>query len=108
VGIDVDRLHGRRADDRWNRTSVGDVLERVAWAEPGKEALIAAPARQGGIRVNLEACRDYDIPYMMRAAVFWMSAQGLFAEGRSTDLRLARTTYSLPIVLDMAAKASGF
>jgi len=30
VGIDVDRLHGRRADDRWNRTSVGDVLERVA------------------------------------------------------------------------------
>ena len=39
---------------------------------------------------------------------FWLSASGLFAEGRNKDLRLARTTYSVPVVLDMAAKALGF
>ncbi len=43
VAFDVESLHGRRADERWNRTSVGDILERVAWAEPRKHALIAAP-----------------------------------------------------------------
>jgi len=44
----------------------------------------------------------------MRTAAFWLSASGLFAEGRSKDLRLARTTYSVPVVLDMAARALGF
>jgi aminoglycoside phosphotransferase (APT) family kinase protein len=61
-----------------------------------------------GIQIDLEACRYYEILYMMRSTAFWLSASGLFAEGRNKDLRLARTTYSVPVVLDMAAKALGF
>ena len=33
---------------------------------------------------------------------------GTVRRGRNKDLRLARTTYSVPVVLDMAAKALGF
>jgi aminoglycoside phosphotransferase (APT) family kinase protein len=61
-----------------------------------------------GIKIDLEVCRYYEILYMMRSAAFWLSASGLFAEGKSKDLRLARTTFSVPVVLDMAAKALGF
>jgi hypothetical protein len=46
--------------------------------------------------------------YMMRTTAFWLSASGLFAEGKSKDLRLARTAYSVPVVLDMAARTLGF
>lgn len=41
--IDVERLYDRRADQRWERISVGDVFERLCWSEPDKVALIAAP-----------------------------------------------------------------
>ncbi len=61
-----------------------------------------------GLTIDLEVCRYYDILYMMRSTAFWLSASGLFAEGRNKDLRLARTTYSVPVVLDMAARALGF
>ena len=61
-----------------------------------------------GLMIDLEVCRYYEILYMMRSTAFWLSASGLFAEGRNKDLRLARTTYSVPVVLDMAAKALGF
>jgi len=64
--------------------------------------------RLTGLTIDFEVCRYYEILYMMRSAAFWMSASGLFAEGRSKDLRLARTAYSVPVVLDMAAKALGF
>lgn len=43
MSIDVDNLHGRRADHRWDRTAVGDILERMGWSEPDKIAFIAAP-----------------------------------------------------------------
>lgn len=61
-----------------------------------------------GLSVDLEVCRYYEILYMMRSTAFWLSASGLFAEGKTKDLRLARTAYSVPVVLDMAAKALGF
>ncbi|HKV55415.1 MAG TPA: phosphotransferase family protein [Candidatus Binataceae bacterium] len=61
-----------------------------------------------GLTIDFEVCRYYEILYMMRSTAFWLSASGLFAEGRNKDLRLARTTYSVPVVLDMAAKALGF
>jgi aminoglycoside phosphotransferase (APT) family kinase protein len=61
-----------------------------------------------GIEIDLEVCRYYEMLYTMRSTAFWLSASGLFAEGRNKDLRLARTTYSVPVVLDMAAKALGF
>lgn len=61
-----------------------------------------------GLTIDFDICRYYEILYMMRSAAFWMSASGLFAEGRSKDLRLARTAFSTPVVLNMAAKALGF
>jgi acyl-CoA synthetase (AMP-forming)/AMP-acid ligase II len=40
LGIDVETVRGRRADQRWNRMVVGDLLERVTWATPDKVALV--------------------------------------------------------------------
>jgi acyl-CoA synthetase (AMP-forming)/AMP-acid ligase II len=42
--IDVETLFGRRAVNRWERTSIGDLFERVRWSTPDKEAIVA---RQG-------------------------------------------------------------
>jgi len=38
--IDVTTLYGRRATNRWERISVGDIIERVTWSFPDKVALI--------------------------------------------------------------------
>jgi aminoglycoside phosphotransferase (APT) family kinase protein len=61
-----------------------------------------------GIEIDDDACRYYQLLYAMRSAAFWMSATGLFASGRNTDLRLARTAWSIPVVLDNAARALGY
>jgi hypothetical protein len=41
--FDVTSLHHRRATNRWERTSVGDLLERMTWSYPDKLAIIGAP-----------------------------------------------------------------
>ena len=41
--IDVENFRNRRNDDRWNRVSVGDVIERMTWIEPDKIALVCTP-----------------------------------------------------------------
>jgi acyl-coenzyme A synthetase/AMP-(fatty) acid ligase len=41
--IDVENFSERRNDDRWNRVSVGDIIERMTWNEPDKLALITTP-----------------------------------------------------------------
>ncbi|GAA4726004.1 acyl-CoA synthetase [Nocardioides endophyticus] len=38
---DVVNLYDRRADQRWNRVSVADIVERLTWSTPDKEALVA-------------------------------------------------------------------
>jgi acyl-CoA synthetase (AMP-forming)/AMP-acid ligase II len=38
--LDVTSLNQRRAVHRWERVSVGDILERLRWSVPGKEAII--------------------------------------------------------------------
>lgn len=40
--VDVTSLTGRRPTNRWERTSVGDVLERLTWSYPDKEAVVGA------------------------------------------------------------------
>ena len=40
VDFDVTSLHHRRATRRWERTSVGDLLERMTWSFPDQEALV--------------------------------------------------------------------
>jgi aminoglycoside phosphotransferase (APT) family kinase protein len=106
----------------WELQVIGDPMYDVAYVlsdlnREGSSLLSCVVAREffldyyqrlTGLSVDLEACRYYEILYMMRTTAFWLSAAGLFAEGKSRDLRLARTAYSVPVVLDMAAKALGF
>jgi acyl-CoA synthetase (AMP-forming)/AMP-acid ligase II len=40
MGFDVTSLHGRRADDRFNRMAVGDLLERMTWSRPDQDAIV--------------------------------------------------------------------
>jgi acyl-CoA synthetase (AMP-forming)/AMP-acid ligase II len=40
MGFDVTSLNHRRAVNRWERVSVGDILERLTWSYPDKEAII--------------------------------------------------------------------
>lgn len=39
AGFDVTTLRGRRATRRWERTSIGDVFERLTWSYPNEVAL---------------------------------------------------------------------
>ncbi|MFT5391480.1 MAG: acyl-CoA synthetase (AMP-forming)/AMP-acid ligase II [Gammaproteobacteria bacterium] len=43
MALDVESFTNRRNDARWNRVSVGDIIERMTWNEPDKVALIATP-----------------------------------------------------------------
>jgi aminoglycoside phosphotransferase (APT) family kinase protein len=106
----------------WELQAIGDPMYDVAYvlSDLNREGspLLSCVVERGffldtyerltGITVDLDACRYYEVLYMMRSTAFWLSASGLFAEGKTKDLRLARTTYSVPVVLDMAAKALGF
>lgn len=61
-----------------------------------------------GITIDEEVCRYYQLLYGMRSVAFWMSASGLYRDGRSEDIRLARTEWSIPVVLDRAARDLGY
>jgi aminoglycoside phosphotransferase (APT) family kinase protein len=61
-----------------------------------------------GFTIDEEVCHYYNALYAMRSAAFWMSASGLYAAGRSDDLRLARTAWSVPVVLERAARELGY
>lgn len=41
MGMDVENLRGRRATDRRNRTSIGDIWERQTWSTPDALAIVA-------------------------------------------------------------------
>jgi acyl-CoA synthetase (AMP-forming)/AMP-acid ligase II len=43
VDLDVTSLHHRRAVHRWERMSVGDLLERMTWSRPDKAAIVGRP-----------------------------------------------------------------
>ena len=61
-----------------------------------------------GWTIDEKICRYYDALYAMRSIAFWMSASGLYASGRSDDIRLARTAWSVTVVLERAAKNLGY
>lgn len=61
-----------------------------------------------GFVIDDAACRYYNALYAMRSVAFWMSASGLYASGRSNDIRLARTAWSVPVVLERAARELGY
>ena len=45
--IDVTSLFNRRADNRWERVCVGDILERVTWSRPDQVAITGWPGAFG-------------------------------------------------------------
>ncbi len=60
VEHDVTTLRGRRAVQRWERTSVGDVFERVTWSYPDEVAIAAAPGAYGEERFARVTYRQAD------------------------------------------------
>jgi aminoglycoside phosphotransferase (APT) family kinase protein len=73
-----------------------------------REAFIRDYEAATGFTVDEEVCQYYNLLYAMRSVAFWMSASGLYASGRSNDIRLARTRWSVVDVLDRAAKELGY
>jgi acyl-CoA synthetase (AMP-forming)/AMP-acid ligase II len=51
VELDVTSLHHRRAVHRWERMSVGDLLERMTWSRPDKVAIAGRPGAYGDERL---------------------------------------------------------
>jgi aminoglycoside phosphotransferase (APT) family kinase protein len=106
----------------WETEAIGDPMYDVAYVlsdlnREGSDLLSNLVERDAfyrryesgtGLEIDEEVCRYYQLLYAMRSAAFWMSASGLFATGRNTDLRLARTAWSVPVVLDRAARDLGY
>lgn len=57
---DVTTLRGRRATRRWERTSVGDVLERLTWSYPDQIAIAGWPGAYGDQRFAQLTYREAD------------------------------------------------
>jgi acyl-CoA synthetase (AMP-forming)/AMP-acid ligase II len=45
--LDVTSLYNRRADHRWDRVCVGDILERLTWSRPDQVAITGWPGAFG-------------------------------------------------------------
>ncbi|SNT11698.1 class I adenylate-forming enzyme family protein [Rhodococcoides kyotonense] len=58
--FDVTTLRGRRADRRWNRLAVGDILERVRSSAPDKLALVAREGACASARFRRMTYREAD------------------------------------------------
>ncbi|WP_214366437.1 AMP-binding protein [Pseudonocardia sp. H11422] len=60
VDFDVTSLRGRRAVHRWERTSVGDVLERLTWSYPDHVAITGWIGAYGDERFHRVTYREAD------------------------------------------------
>ncbi|MBN9733486.1 MULTISPECIES: AMP-binding protein [unclassified Pseudonocardia] len=58
--IDVTTLRGRRAVNRWERTAVGDVFERLTWSYPDATAVTGRPGAYGEGRFASVTYRQAD------------------------------------------------
>ena len=58
--FDVTTLRGRRAVHRWERTSVGDVFERLTWSYPDQVALVGRPGAYADERFRSVTYREAD------------------------------------------------
>src|SRR3954462_1713119 len=74
MAIDVEKLYDRRADNRWDRTCVGDVLERVTWSRPDRVAITGWPGAFGTPEFER-------LTYRQANEVVNRVAQGLLAHG---------------------------
>lgn len=73
-----------------------------------RDAFFRDYEQQTGFAIDEARCRYYNALYAMRSVAFWMSASGLYASGRNDDIRLARTAWSVPVVLERAATELGY
>ncbi|MGH1490990.1 MAG: phosphotransferase family protein [Acidimicrobiales bacterium] len=119
VLIDDDRVS---AVLDWELQVIGDPMYDVAYMltelnREGTELLSNVVPRElfferyeaaTGITIDEDRCRYYQLLYAMRSAAFWMSAAGLYADGSNTDLRLARTEWSVTVALERAAQELGY
>jgi acyl-CoA synthetase (AMP-forming)/AMP-acid ligase II len=60
VDLDVTSLHHRRAVHRWERMSVGDLIERVTWSRPDKPAIAGRPGAYADERLATLTYRQAD------------------------------------------------
>src|ERR1700727_1515304 len=60
VDLDVTSLHHRRATRRWERMSVGDLIERVTWSRPDKLAIVGRPGAYADERFAALTYRQAD------------------------------------------------
>ena len=60
MDLDVTSLHHRRATRRWERMSVGDLIERVTWSRPGKVAIVGRPGAYADERFAALTYRQAD------------------------------------------------
>ena len=81
MAIDVVNLRGRRATNRWDRTSVGDALERLIWSYPDKEAVVGWAGAFGEDQFER-------LTYRQAEELANRVANGLLAEGMSAGDRV--------------------
>ena len=117
--IDDDRIS---AVLDWELQVLGDPMYDVAYVlsdlnREGTDLLSNLVAREAffkdyeaatGFTIDEDVCRYYNALYAMRSVAFWMSASDLYATGKSNDIRLARTAWSVPVVLNRAARDLGY
>ena len=60
MDLDVTSLHHRRAVHRWERMSVGDLIERVTWSRPDKLAIVGRPGAYADERLASLTYRQAD------------------------------------------------
>jgi Acyl-CoA synthetases (AMP-forming)/AMP-acid ligases II len=60
VDLDVTSLHHRRAVHRWERMSVGDLIERVTWSRPDKVAIVGRPGAYADEQLRALTYRQAD------------------------------------------------
>jgi acyl-CoA synthetase (AMP-forming)/AMP-acid ligase II len=60
VDLDVTSLYHRRATRRWERMSVGDLLERMTWSRPDKPAIVARPGAYADEQLRTLTYRQAD------------------------------------------------
>ncbi len=60
MDLDVTSLHHRRATRRWERMSVGDLIERVTWSRPDKPAIVGRPGAYADERFATLTYRQAD------------------------------------------------
>lgn len=93
--IDVTSLRGRRAVNRWERTSVGDVFERLTWSYPDTVAITGLPGAFAGDRFRSVTYRQADeianqVAHALRARGLEPGARVMLVCENSVEAYLAK------------------